>query len=83
MSPKQNSTSDNHYLQTKTQNNIISIFCLIVGQLEENLKLSDTEFTAKFGRAKPADEAVVIFHCKMGGRAGKAAQVAMELGFVK
>lgn len=54
-----------------------------MGELEENLKLSDSEFATKFGRAKPSDEAVVIFHCKMGGRAARAAQTALALGYVK
>lgn len=58
-------------------------FFFVVGQLEENLKLADDEFKAKYGRDKPSKEAEVIFHCKMGGRAGKAAEVAESLGFEK
>lgn len=54
-----------------------------MGQLEENLKLPEDEFKAKFGRDKPSNEAEVIFHCKMGGRAAKAAEVAATLGFEK
>lgn len=54
-----------------------------MGQLEENLKLSADEFRAKFGRDKPTVAAEVIFSCKMGGRAAKAADVAATLGFEK
>lgn len=41
------------------------------------------EFKAKFGRDKPSAASEVIFHCKMGGRAGKAAEVATTIGFEK
>lgn len=47
------------------------------------MKLSDAEFNEKYGRAKPSVEAEVIFSCKMGGRANKAAEVATTLGFEK
>lgn len=56
---------------------------LLVGTLEETLKLSPDEFKSKFGRDKPSYENEVIFHCKMGGRAGRASLVAESLGFVK
>lgn len=49
--------------------------------LEEALNLSESEFKEKFGRDKPAKEQEVVFHCKMGGRAGKATELAMSLGF--
>lgn len=53
----------------------------VVGTLEETLKLPDDEFKARFGRDKPASDAEIIFSCKMGGRATKAAEVAVTLGF--
>lgn len=49
--------------------------------LEEALKLSDAEFKEKFGRDKPKVDEEVVFHCKMGGRAGKAADTAITLGY--
>lgn len=52
-----------------------------VGTLEETLKLPDDEFKARFGRDKPANETELIFSCKLGGRATKAAEVAKTLGF--
>lgn len=52
-----------------------------MGTLEETLKLSDAEFKERFGRDKPADEAEIIFSCKLGGRATKAAEIAIGLGF--
>ncbi|XP_058055228.1 rhodanese domain-containing protein CG4456 isoform X3 [Anopheles bellator] len=50
-------------------------------QLEEGLKLGEAEFKAKFGRDKPVPGAEIIFHCKMGGRAQRAADLAGSLGF--
>uniref|UniRef100_A0A182JNC3 Rhodanese domain-containing protein n=1 Tax=Anopheles christyi TaxID=43041 RepID=A0A182JNC3_9DIPT len=52
-------------------------------QLEEGLKLDDEAFKAKFGRDKPSTSTEVIFHCKMGGRAQKATDLASSLGFAK
>ncbi len=49
--------------------------------LEEELKLSDAEFKAKYNRSKPSAENDVVFHCRMGGRGGKAAELAEKLGF--
>lgn len=49
--------------------------------LEEALKLSDAEFKEKYGCNKPTSDQEVVFHCKMGGRAGRAAETATSLGF--
>ncbi|XP_053684047.1 rhodanese domain-containing protein CG4456-like isoform X2 [Sabethes cyaneus] len=49
--------------------------------VEQALQLSDDEFKAKYGRTKPNPETEVIFHCKLGGRAQKAADMATGLGF--
>ncbi|CAG9808099.1 unnamed protein product [Chironomus riparius] len=49
--------------------------------VEKELKLNDEEFMAKYSRSKPQSEDEIIFHCKLGGRAGKAADVAIGLGF--
>lgn len=53
----------------------------IVGTLEETLKLDEEEFKGRFGRDKPASDTEIIFSCKLGGRASKAAEVAKALGF--
>uniref|UniRef100_A0A182LV89 Rhodanese domain-containing protein n=1 Tax=Anopheles culicifacies TaxID=139723 RepID=A0A182LV89_9DIPT len=50
-------------------------------QLEQGLKLTDDEFKAKYGRDKPGTSTELIFHCKMGGRAQKATDLASSLGF--
>lgn len=56
-------------------------FCHAVGTLEETLKLSESEFKGRFGRDKPTDDTAIIFSCKLGGRATKAAEIAIALGF--
>lgn len=61
---------------------IIDLLSIIVPTLEGALKeLSDDEFKAKYGRDKPKEDQEVVFHCKMGGRAGRAAESAKNLGF--
>ncbi|XP_052894554.1 rhodanese domain-containing protein CG4456 isoform X2 [Anopheles moucheti] len=52
-----------------------------LSQLEEGLNLADEAFKTKFGRDKPSSSTEVIFHCKMGGRAQKATDLASSLGF--
>ncbi|XP_055628380.1 rhodanese domain-containing protein CG4456-like isoform X2 [Toxorhynchites rutilus septentrionalis] len=49
--------------------------------LEQALSLPADEFKAKYGRDKPQPDTEVIFHCKLGGRAQKAADTATNLGF--
>jgi len=51
--------------------------------VEEALKLSSDDFKATYKHDKPSDDQEVIFHCKMGGRAQKAADIAASLGFNK
>ncbi|XP_035784518.1 rhodanese domain-containing protein CG4456-like isoform X3 [Anopheles albimanus] len=50
-------------------------------QLEEGMKLAESEFKARYGREKPATGTEIIFHCKMGGRAQKATDLATSLGY--
>uniref|UniRef100_A0A182FG05 Rhodanese domain-containing protein n=1 Tax=Anopheles albimanus TaxID=7167 RepID=A0A182FG05_ANOAL len=52
-----------------------------VPQLEEGMKLAESEFKARYGREKPATGTEIIFHCKMGGRAQKATDLATSLGY--
>lgn len=47
------------------------------------MKLPAAEFEAKYGKPMPKPDQEVIFHCKLGGRAGKAADLAKTLGFEK
>ncbi|KAH8408017.1 hypothetical protein KR222_011104 [Zaprionus bogoriensis] len=49
--------------------------------LERALNLPDALFQKTYGRSKPATDAVIIFSCKAGGRAARAAVLAKNLGF--
>ncbi|CAO1366345.1 unnamed protein product [Diamesa serratosioi] len=49
--------------------------------LEDALKLTSEKFFETFGRTKPSSENELIFHCKGGGRAGRATELALTLGF--
>ncbi|EDV49316.1 rhodanese domain-containing protein CG4456 [Drosophila erecta] len=50
-------------------------------ELEKALNLPDEVFAQNYGREKPAVDAVLIFSCKAGGRAARAANLASTLGF--
>ncbi|CAD7080637.1 unnamed protein product [Hermetia illucens] len=50
-------------------------------KLEEALRSSNDAFKKTYNREKPSNDAVIIFHCKLGGRAQKATDVAKSLGF--
>jgi rhodanese-related sulfurtransferase len=52
-----------------------------VPTLEETLKLSEEDFKARFGRDKPTINDELVFHCRMGGRAQKGADLAFSLGY--
>ncbi|KAJ8931423.1 hypothetical protein NQ314_015662 [Rhamnusium bicolor] len=53
-----------------------------LANLENALKtLTDDEFNEKYGKPKPALDFPLIFSCKMGGRACKAMDIAIQLGF--
>lgn len=62
---------------------MIALISFSVGTLEETFKLSAEDFKERFGREKPTADTELIFSCKMGGRATKAAEVAAGLGFSK
>ncbi|CAO1305512.1 unnamed protein product [Diamesa hyperborea] len=49
--------------------------------LEEALKLTSELFFETYGRIKPLSDHEVIFHCKGGGRGGRATELALTLGF--
>lgn len=49
--------------------------------LERALNLPDELFFKTYGRSKPPIDAVMIFSCKAGGRAKRAAILAKGLGF--
>ncbi len=52
--------------------------------VENALKLDSNEFKAKYGRDLISkEETELIFHCLLGGRAEKGAQIALALGFKK
>jgi thiosulfate:glutathione sulfurtransferase len=55
-----------------------------VSQVEAALKsTSDEDFKAKYQHEKPSLDQEIIFSCKLGGRAQKAADQAVALGFKK
>jgi len=55
-----------------------------LGQLIDVFKnVSDAEFKSKFGIDKPTPDTALIFSCKLGGRARKAYESALELGYDK
>ncbi|KAH8278463.1 hypothetical protein KR018_003752 [Drosophila ironensis] len=49
--------------------------------LERALNMPDDLFAKSYGRQKPAIDAALIFSCKAGGRAARAAHLASTLGF--
>lgn len=54
-----------------------------MSQVEEALKSSSDDFKTKYQHEKPSSDQEIIFHCKLGGRAQKAADQAVTLGFNK
>lgn len=54
-----------------------------MSELEKALNLPEEDFAQTYGRVKPAVDAVLIFSCKAGGRAARAANLASTLGFTK
>lgn len=51
--------------------------------MKDALALNDDEFNTQFNRKKPAKDDEIVFTCLLGGRAQKAAEVAVGLGFEK
>ena len=45
------------------------------------MSLDAAAFESKFGFAKPEKSSPLVTHCKMGGRAGRAADALKEMGF--
>lgn len=43
--------------------------------------LSDCDFEAKYGMAKPGKGKEIVSSCKMGGRASKAKEKLLEMGY--
>jgi len=58
-------------------------FCLSVPILENAFNLSPETFKDHYNADKPKLDQEVIFHCKMGGRAQKATEFAISLGYKK
>lgn len=52
-----------------------------VGEVGNGLSLDEAAFESRYGFAKPDKSASLVTHCKMGGRAGKAAEAMKEMGF--
>lgn len=55
-----------------------------MSQLANTLQNSNpSDFKAKYGRDFPDKNANLVFSCKLGGRASKAMDAAIQEGFVK
>ncbi|XP_019869961.1 rhodanese domain-containing protein CG4456 [Aethina tumida] len=55
-----------------------------LSSLENALKkMSEADFLREYGKSKPENDSLVIFTCKLGGRATKAGDIAKELGLNK
>lgn len=52
-----------------------------LADLEAEFSLSDSDFQAKFGMAKPGKEAEIITSCKMGGRASRGKDTLLKMGY--
>ncbi|XP_063243429.1 rhodanese domain-containing protein CG4456-like [Bacillus rossius redtenbacheri] len=53
-----------------------------LGELEHALRdLTDEQFRARYGRAKPRPTDKLVFSCRLGGRAAQATQTAAALGY--
>ncbi|XP_064556835.1 rhodanese domain-containing protein CG4456 [Drosophila montana] len=50
-------------------------------ELESALKSAAEDFAQKYGRARPANDAQIIFTCRSGRRAQQAAEIAKSAGF--
>lgn len=67
----------------KFTNNWVHFRNCLVAKLEDALDMTEEEFKAKFSRDKPKKSQELIFHCKMGGRAAKGAELAISNGYTK
>lgn len=56
---------------------------VLVPELEKAFNLPDEDFKKLYGRQKPPIDAEMIFSCKAGGRAARAAILVKTLGFAK
>ncbi|XP_065362756.1 rhodanese domain-containing protein CG4456 [Calliphora vicina] len=52
-----------------------------LSELGQAFELSDNDFKTQFNRAKPSQDAPLIFSCLKGGRAQKATDMALVQGF--
>lgn len=61
-----------------------TINVISVDNLENELKnVSEEIFKQKYGTCKPEKDFPLIFTCLMGGRAARAADIAVKLGYIK
>lgn len=54
---------------------------ILVSDISSGLNLEGSDFESKYGFSKPAKTDPLVTQCKMGGRAGKAAEALREMGF--
>lgn len=67
----------------KSKSKPSSLFSSAVAEVVDALNLSDDQFKEKYDRTKPSKTSEVIFSCQLGGRAGRAAAAAVDLGYEK
>ena len=62
----------------------IFVSCLLVGEVEEALKLSPEEFKLKYDHPQPdKSDDDIVFHCLRGIRSHTALTTAHQLGYTK
>lgn len=62
---------------------MLNVVVYIVSKVKDALNLNDVEFNTQFNRKKPTKNDEIIFSCLLGGRAQKAAEAAVSVGFEK
>ncbi|XP_034486695.1 rhodanese domain-containing protein CG4456 [Drosophila innubila] len=67
--------------ELKETGQIPSSINIPLGNVSQELAVSDQLFKSKYGRNKPKSDTEIIFHCKIGKRSLKAAEAANALGY--
>lgn len=53
----------------------------LVSEIEEAFKMDEAAFKSRYRLEKPAQDALLVTSCKIGGRAAKAGQALSALGY--
>ncbi|XP_060109467.1 thiosulfate:glutathione sulfurtransferase [Heteronotia binoei] len=63
---------------------IVNAVNIPVAEVEEALKMDPETFKMKYGVNKPRlDDENLVFHCQIGKRGARAAEIALALGYTK